>query len=66
MIVSWEFNWKLKPACIELNKVIALTPLVELAVLVASTLIDEEIAWGLSKIVPNSGNTKPYEPKPVT
>ena len=66
MIVSWEFNWKLKPVLIELNNVIALTPLAELAVLVASTWIDSLIALVFNIIVPNSGNTKPYEPLPET
>ena len=38
----------------------------ELFDLLGDISIDWDKAYGLSKIVPKSGNTKPYEPDPAT
>ena len=62
-MVSWEFNSKLAPLFIASNKVVLFTPFVELAVLTAVTPANSLRASGFKRIVPNSGNTNPYEPE---
>ena len=64
-MVSWEFNLKSAPKIIELTNIFGLLSFV-LEFLNVSTSIDWSIASGLIKIVPKSGNTKPYDPELAT
>ena len=65
MIVSSEFNVKLAPPDIAVYNNVGLFAAI-LGVVSGYKFNDSDTAYGLTKIRPKSGNTKPYDPDPNT